>query len=90
MTRFTNVRAHAKRYLLAATVLTGLPALAMAGEGAQTEGFPRRSELVSPQAQLPTGGSAQSGYYCAKPNGYYPAVKNCLSGWQLVPNRPGS
>jgi len=27
-------------------------------------------------------------YHCGKPNGYYPYVKTCPSGWQRVPAQP--
>jgi hypothetical protein len=27
-------------------------------------------------------------YYCGKPQGYYPYVRTCASGWQKVPARP--
>lgn len=37
-----------------------------------------------PQAQAP----ANDWYYCAKPEGYYPYVKECPGGWQRVAPRP--
>lgn len=27
-------------------------------------------------------------YYCNKPKGYYPYVRECRSGWQKVPSQP--
>lgn len=27
-------------------------------------------------------------YYCHKPDGYYPYVRNCPGGWQRVPSQP--
>ena len=27
-------------------------------------------------------------YYCRKPNGYYPYVRQCPDGWEQVPPRP--
>jgi len=27
-------------------------------------------------------------YYCSNPRGYYPAIKECPSGWQMVPSTP--
>ena len=37
-----------------------------------------------------TGGPASDGYwyYCSNPDGYYPYVKLCASGWQRVPPQP--
>jgi hypothetical protein len=29
-------------------------------------------------------------YYCSKPDGYYPYVKQCLAGWQRVAPQPPS
>jgi hypothetical protein len=31
---------------------------------------------------------AQSWYYCDNPQGYYPYVANCGSGWRQVPAQP--
>jgi len=31
---------------------------------------------------------AQSWYYCDNPQGYYPYVANCASGWRQVPAQP--
>lgn len=39
-----------------------------------------------PQAQSPT--SNYWWYYCRDPQGYYPYVKQCPTGWQQVPARP--
>lgn len=36
-------------------------------------------QIASPQAQAP------SWYYCAQPEGYYPYVTECPSGWQTMP-----
>jgi hypothetical protein len=35
---------------------------------------------------------AQQGYwhYCAASQAYYPYVKECAEGWQLVPSQPPS
>jgi hypothetical protein len=27
-------------------------------------------------------------YYCRKPKGYYPYIKQCPAGWQIVPQTP--
>ncbi len=40
---------------------------------------PRVSYVAPPQ---------QSWYYCANPQGYYPNVQACPSGWQQVPATP--
>jgi len=39
-------------------------------------------QAASPQAQ------ASSWYYCAQPEGYYPYVAECPSGWQTMPATP--
>lgn len=45
-------------------------------------------EQAEPQA--PPVQPSQSWYYCSKPQGYYPYVKNCPGGWQQVaPQPPG-
>ncbi|HEX7636210.1 MAG TPA: hypothetical protein VF427_13150 [Noviherbaspirillum sp.] len=43
------------------------------------------------QQGLPVQNEQQSNswwYYCKAPQGYYPYVKQCPSGWQLVPAQP--
>lgn len=42
------------------------------------------------QAEQPAAPSPQanSWYYCAKPQGYYPYVTECPGGWQQVPPQP--
>jgi hypothetical protein len=32
--------------------------------------------------------SSNDWYYCRKPAGYYPYVRNCPDGWQRVPSQP--
>lgn len=39
-----------------------------------------------PQAQA----SSNYWYYCSKPEGYYPYVRECPQGWQAVPPQPQS
>ena len=52
-------------------------------------GYPYgRTVIVQPppvyieQGGVPT---AQMWYYCARPQGYYPYVKNCSTAWRAVP-----
>lgn len=40
--------------------------------------------VVAPPPQIPPGYY----YYCPNPSGYYPAVPQCLTGWQMVPAAP--
>jgi hypothetical protein len=44
-------------------------------------------EMAPPDAQAKP---AQSGawYYCKSPEGYYPYVKSCAAGWEVVPAQP--
>jgi hypothetical protein len=48
------------------------------------------------QAQAPTAEAtpaqpqANYWYYCSKPEGYYPYIKQCPGGWQQVAPRPPS
>lgn len=41
------------------------------------------------QGAGPGYGGGGSWYHCAKPEGYYPYVKDCRSGWEQVPAQPG-
>lgn len=41
-----------------------------------------------PPAPTPVAPQAQTWYYCDNPQGYYPYVSNCASGWRQVPARP--
>ncbi len=43
---------------------------------------PAPAPAAPPQAQAPVW------YYCAQPEGYYPYVPTCPSGWQTVPATP--
>ncbi|HVU21412.1 MAG TPA: hypothetical protein VHE09_11830 [Rhizomicrobium sp.] len=35
------------------------------------------------------GGGPGTWYHCRQPEGYYPYIKNCRSGWEQVPAQPG-
>ncbi|MGH6976423.1 MAG: hypothetical protein ACREED_05285 [Stellaceae bacterium] len=41
-----------------------------------------------PPPPTPLAPQAQTWYYCDNPQGYYPYVSNCTSGWRQVPARP--
>lgn len=41
-----------------------------------------------PPAPTPVAPQAQTWYYCDNPQGYYPYVSSCTSGWRQVPARP--
>ena len=41
-----------------------------------------------PPAPTPVAPQAQTWYYCDNPQGYYPYVSSCQSGWRQVPARP--
>ncbi|HTD06542.1 hypothetical protein [Undibacterium sp.] len=50
---------------------------------------------VDPSAAVVAPGSGQPSqsndwYYCHNPDGYYPSVRVCPSGWQRVPAQPPS
>lgn len=36
----------------------------------------------------PVAPQAQTWYYCDNPNGYYPYVTSCSTGWRQVPAHP--
>jgi len=44
-------------------------------------------EQSQPEEQ-PAQPSANDWYYCRKPEGYYPYVRECPGGWQRVPAQP--
>jgi len=46
-------------------------------------------EQSVPQQSIPQD-PANYWHYCADPPGYYPTVKECPGGWQLVPPQPPS
>lgn len=51
-------------------------------------GYPYgRTVIVQPPVYIEQGGdpTAQMWYYCARPQGYYPYVKNCSMAWRAVP-----
>lgn len=50
---------------------------------------PAPAALPAPAAP-DASASANYWYYCAKPKGYYPYVKECPSGWQKVLPQPPS
>ena len=53
--------------------------------------YPRVVEVpVTPPTYVERAPSVKSGYwyYCEKPQGYYPYVKNCPGGWQRVAPEP--
>ncbi len=43
---------------------------------------------MAPVAEAGTVQPANSWYYCKNPEGYFPYVKTCPSGWQTVPAQP--
>ena len=45
------------------------------------------TEQNNGQAAAPAQ-SSSDWYYCRKPAGYYPYVRNCPDGWQRVPSQP--
>jgi hypothetical protein len=42
----------------------------------------------APAQQQAAPGQSGDWYYCRKPEGYYPYVRNCTEGWQRVPAQP--
>jgi hypothetical protein len=44
--------------------------------------------VYAPPPPTPVAPQAQTWYYCDNPQGYYPYVSNCSSGWRQVPARP--
>jgi hypothetical protein len=42
----------------------------------------------APESTSSPESSSNVWYYCNNPDGYYPYVKECPSGWQKVPPRP--
>ena len=58
---------------------------------APTTVYPERSYAVSSgpaqaisSASEPESGDTSSWYYCNNPDGFYPSIKACSSGWQRV------
>ncbi|NEX63041.1 hypothetical protein [Noviherbaspirillum galbum] len=51
---------------------------------------PDGMEGQPPSAPAPMASSPAPGvwYFCAKPEGYYPYVKQCPGGWRQVPAQP--
>ena len=50
-------------------------------------------QYAPPAGYLPTpnGSAAQQYWYrCGNPEGYYPYVRSCMTGWEQVPVTPGS
>lgn len=43
---------------------------------------------VQPQGSVLQQMPANNWYYCRRPKGYYPYVKACSKGWQVVPTTP--
>lgn len=41
-----------------------------------------------PPPPAPLAPQAQTWYYCDSPQGYYPYVSSCASGWRQVPAQP--
>jgi hypothetical protein len=57
-----------------------------AGPTVYVEQSQQPQQLQQPQQAVP----AQAGdwYYCRKPAGYYPYVRNCEKAWERVPSQP--
>ncbi|WP_394777688.1 hypothetical protein [Undibacterium sp.] len=60
---------------------------------APTTVYVQPSATISGPSYPDNAGGSQPGqssdwYYCHKPDGYYPSVKTCPSGWQRVPQTP--
>src|SRR5205823_3043111 len=45
-------------------------------------------ERSEPQEQAAPMTGQNDWYYCRKPEGYYPYVRQCPGGWQRVPSKP--
>jgi hypothetical protein len=44
--------------------------------------------VVTPAAPAYVHQSSQTWYYCDNPQGYYPYVNSCSTGWRQVPAQP--
>jgi hypothetical protein len=51
---------------------------------------PTYIEQGEPAEQAPAAQQSNDWYYCSKPEGYYPYVKQCPGGWQRVAPQPPS
>ena len=69
------------------TAWQAMPANAPAGSPPLTAApFPVPSApVMSAPAPMPAPPGQQTWYYCTDPQGYYPTVPECRSGWQQVP-----
>ena len=47
-------------------------------------------EQNAPQPQAQPQASSGYWYFCAEPNGYYPYVRECPTGWQRVAPQPSN
>lgn len=47
-----------------------------------------QAQQAAPQSVAPA--RSADWYYCRKPEGYYPYVRNCSEAWQRVPSQPQS
>ncbi len=54
--------------------------------------YMEQSDTQQSNAPAPSQSAAPSNdwYYCHKPEGYYPYVRNCADGWQRVPAQPST
>jgi len=43
---------------------------------------------TQPAATVPVQAQAPAYYFCAASNGYYPYVRQCAGGWQVISSRP--
>lgn len=51
---------------------------------------PSAPPIYIEQGSVNATGPAADGYwyYCSNPDGYYPYVRQCSSGWQQIPSQP--
>ena len=64
----------------------GYPSVVVTEPAAPTVYIEQNQPVQQPQQAAP----AQAGdwYYCRKPAGYYPYVRNCEKAWERVPSQP--
>lgn len=64
--------------MMVSTVITPAPVYVRQGDSVSTA-------PISAQIQPEVSANGSDWYYCHKPDGFYPSIKACPSGWQRVP-----
>ena len=69
-------------------LFTAITALILTSEMARRTDPPQQPVYIEPPANAAPTPSANTWYYCASSNMYYPYTQACPEGWQAVPAQP--